>query len=171
MGYSFDAYLEKLELIAFFAGFPMIYAIIVLVAGSLNNPLYKNRVTSLLPYSYAFVGLLYMGYFLRNLYPDYSFSHINASVFHPLLKIWAFLSLLFWIPLFNRKTIFSLIHSLVFFFLIAKDIIAYRFLSENDPYIIKNQMKVYTDSLLLNAAAFIVILLISVTIRRLRKSH
>ena len=171
MDFSFDAYLEKLEMIAFFAGFPMIYAIVVLVAGGLKNPLNKDRLTALLPYSYALVGVLYLGYFLRNLYPDYSFTHINASIFHPVLKIWAFLTLLFWIPWFNRKPIFSLLHSLVFFFLIAKDLIAYRFFSETDPYMIKNQMKVYTDSLLLNAGAFVVLLLIYVMIKRFKKKH
>ena len=62
MGNNFFAYLQQLELMAFFSGYPLLYAIILFFAGNKqpkNN--FKNRMVSVLPYAYALIGTLYLG--------------------------------------------------------------------------------------------------------------
>jgi hypothetical protein len=157
---SLELYFEKLELIAFFSGFPLVYVLVFFIAGyQKNNPAVKARLVSLLPYAYALAGLLYLGNLLRSWYPDYSLSHINSTIYQPFLKIWAILSLIFWIPFFSRRPVYSLLHSFIFLYILCKDILGQAFSSDHDPHIIRNEMKVYTDSLLLNSGTFVTVLL------------
>ena len=160
MDNSFFAYLQQLELMAFFSAYPLLYAIINVIAGNSKREVLK-KIPYLLPYAYGLVGILYLGLQLKNLYPDYSFENINLSVQQPVLKIWALLSLLFWIPALAKKPVLSLIHSLVIFFFLLKDLFSYFFMSSTDKNILRNDMKVYTDSLLLNLGAFALIVLLS----------
>ena len=160
MDNSFFAYLQRLELLAFFSGYPLIYTVIFFIAG--NQPLknsFKSRIVTLLPFAYALIGSLYLGLQLRKLYPDYSIENIHRTIQQPWLMIWGLLSILFWIPALGKKPIFSLLHSLVFFFLLVKDI----FSQLSAPYKdnIRNDMSVYTVSLLLNLGAIALIALLS----------
>ncbi len=77
----------------------------------------------------------------------------------PYLQIWGLLSILFWIPALGKKAGLSLLHSLVFFFFLVRDLVLQ--FSSADKDIVKNDMKIYTDSLLLNLGALILIVLIS----------
>ncbi len=157
MGIDFFAYIERLELIAFFCGYPFIYLLVHIFSSTqFVKRIFHNRIELLLPVSYALVGLLYLGLLLKNLYPHYSLHNIQLSVHQPFFKIWGLLSLLFFIPLFNRKTVFSLWHSLLFFFFFAATIIKETLLSnQNDA--VKNGMHIYSISLLINLFAFIII--------------
>jgi hypothetical protein len=158
MDNSFFAYLQQLELMAFFSAYPLVYSVIYVVAGNSQKEL-PRKLPSLLPYAYALVGTLYLGLQLKNLYPDYSLENIRSTVQQPLLTLWALLSLLFWIPALAKKPVISLLHSFVFFFFLLKDILLTLFSSDTDKNIIKNEMKVYTDSLLLNLGALILVTL------------
>jgi hypothetical protein len=161
MDNSFLAYLQRLELIGFFSGYPLIYTIALFVAG--NQRLKKsfiNRVAPLLPFAYALAGTLFLGFELKKLYPGYSLEHIKESVQHPYLVVWGLLSILFWIPALSKKIVFSLLHSLVFFFLLVSDIFVQLF-SHADSDIVKNDMKVYTSSLLLNLCTLAFLALLS----------
>ncbi len=154
---NFFTYLQRLELIAFFSGYPLLYAVILSVAGkkqARNN--IKSKAVSLLPYTYALVATLYLGLQVKNLYPDYSIEDIKLAMGQPLLTTWALLALLFWIPALPKKLVISLLHSIVFFFFLIKDLIVHSS-SGGDPHVIKNDMKVYTDSLLVNVFAFIAV--------------
>jgi hypothetical protein len=162
MDNSFIAYLQQLELIAFFSGYPLIYAVTLFIAGEKqerNN--FKTRAVSLLPFAYALVGTLYLGFQLKKLYPDYSGEHIKQTIQQPWLIIWALLSILFWLPAISKKKVLSLIHSLVFFFFIVKDFFLQLFVTSVDKNIEGNDMKLYTNSLFLNLGAFAVIILLS----------
>jgi len=108
MDNSFVAYIQKLELIGFFAGYPLIYAIVIVIAGSIkDNKRIMARTASLLPFAYAFVGVLFLGFLLRKLYPDYSIEHIKQTIQKPWLIIWGLLSLLFWIPALSKRKALS----------------------------------------------------------------
>ena len=168
MGDDFLSYLERLEMMAFFSAYPLIYAIVYAVAGNSKRQMLK-KFPSFLPYAYALVGTLYLGLQLKNLYPDYSFENIRLSVQQPFLKIWAFLSLFFWIPAFGKKKVLSLFHSLVFFFFLVRDLFLQSSAPSADKNIVRNDMKIYTDSLLLNLGALILVILISLLIGRLKK--
>ena len=171
MDTSFFAYLQHLELMAFFSGYPMLYALILFIAGNKqagNN--FKKRIISLLPYVYPLVGTLYLGLQLKKLYPDYSFENIKLTIQQPWLMIWGCLSILFWIPALGKKTFLSLLHSLVFFFFLARDLFLQLSASAVDKSIVKNDMNVYSNSLLLNTAVFALILLLSFVFSRHKKA-
>lgn len=169
MDNSFFNYLQLLELLAFFSGYPMIYAIVFFFTGNqLSKTGLKNRLVLFLPIAYALVGTLYIGLQLKNIYPDYSLENLKQIFLVSFLKIWGILSILFWIPVFRKKPVFSLLHSLVYFFLLAKNL--FRFLAESDyPLSISNEMKIYTDSLLLNVGCLLIIVFVYVVFNKLNK--
>lgn len=159
---TFFAYLQRLEFMAFFSGFPLVYALITVIAGKkLSNNSFRDRLIPLLPFSYALVGTLFLGLQLRNLYPDFHFDDMFKSQQQPWLLLWGLLSVLFWIPLFSKKPIYSLLHSLVFFFFLLKDLVQQFFTTKTDRNMIRNDMKIYTDSLLLNLGALAILVLFS----------
>lgn len=162
MDTSFFVYLEQLELMAFFSGYPLIYALTLCIAGNQKiKSNFKSRIVFLLPFAYAFVGTLYLALQLKNLYPDYSIENIKRTIQQSWLITWGLLSILFWIPAPGKKTVVSLIHSLVFFFLLVRDLFLQLSASSGDKNIVRNDMKMYTDSLLLNLGAFAFIVLSS----------
>jgi hypothetical protein len=161
MDNSFFEYLQQLELMAFFSGYPLLYAIIVFIAGQTrmkNN--FTKRLVSVLPFAYALLGTLYLGYLLKNLYPDYSVKNIKALIQQPYLVAWGLISILFWIPGLAKKKALSLLHSLVFFFLLVRDLFL-QLSASSDKSIITNDMNVYTNSILLNLGALALIFLLS----------
>ncbi|MDP9046545.1 MAG: hypothetical protein M3N14_00285 [Bacteroidota bacterium] len=170
MDNSFFVYMEQLELVAFFSGYPLIYAITLFIAGTQQE---KNNIITkagtLLPLSYALVGTLFLGFQLKKFYPDYSIASIKLSFQQPLLIIWALLSILFWLPALRKKRILSLIHSLVFFSFIVRDLFFQFSGSLADNNIIKNDMRTYSNSLLLNLGAFALMLFVSYLFYRLKK--
>jgi hypothetical protein len=168
MDNSFFAYLQQLEMMAFFSAYPLLYAIINVIDGSSKREALK-KISSLLPYAYALVGTLYLGFQLKNFYPDYSVEHIKAETQQPLLHIWALLSILFFIPALAKKSMISLFHSFLFFSFLLRDMFSQLFGSATDKNILKNEMKVYTDSLLLNLGAFIFIVLLFFLFKRPKK--
>ena len=167
---TFFAYLHRLELLAFFSGYPLLYAVIVFIAGKeRSKTTIKGRIVSMLPYGYALVGSLYLGLQLKNLYPDYSFKNIELTMEDPFLISWGLLSILFWIPTLSKKPVLSLLHSLIFFFFLARDLFFHSFY-QVDKMVVGNNMNIYTNSLLINMAAFAFIVLISyLFIRRKRQ--
>lgn len=171
MDNSFFAYLQQLELIAFFSGYPLLYAVILFSVGDqqVKND-FKKRITSHLPFAYALMGTLYLGLQLKNLYPDYSLDNLKLTIQYPWLMGWGLLSILFWIPALSKKTILSLLHSLVFFFILIKDLFIQLSASSAGNHIVKNDMKIYTISLSLNLGALIIIVLFSFLFIRYKKS-
>ena len=166
---NFFAYAQKLELLAFFSGYPLIYAIIFFIAGneqSKNN--FKRTIISLLPFAYALVGTLYLVLQFKNLYPDYSFEKIRLSIQHPYLMTGGLHSILFWIPALAEKTALSLLHSLVFFFFVIRDL-ALQLSGSIENDIVRNDMKIYTASLLLNFVSVALLSLLSFLYTRYKK--
>jgi hypothetical protein len=157
MGNNFFAYIQQLELMAFFSGYSLLYAIILVFAGnkeSGNN--FKSRIVSVLPLSYAMVSTLYMGLQLKNLYLSYLSGNIRPAIHHPYLMIWGLLAILFWMPPFRKRERLTLLHNLVFFFILVKDIFM-QISTSVDENILKNDMRLYTVSFLLNLSTFILV--------------
>ena len=158
MEQSLFAYIERLELLGFFSGYPLVYAIALFVAGPADQRnAFKSRLYRSLPYAYALVGALYLGMVLRNAYPDYSISNLVTGLEQPLLRAWAFISILFFIPFLSRWPVLSLLHSFVFFYFILADLWRYTTGGASDNQFIKNDMKMYGDSLLINIAALVLV--------------
>ena len=166
---NFFAYVQQVELMTFFSGYTLLYAIINVIAGDKESGNYfKKNIISVLPLSYALICSLYLGLFLKNLYVNYSAGNVNLVIYHPYLVTWAFLAILFWIPLFRKKVVLTFLHSVVFFFILVKDLVI-QIASEVDANILKNDMKIFTASFLLNLAAFTVMGIFYFTLMRNKK--
>jgi len=168
MDQNFLAYLDLLELLLFFSGYPLVYLLVTSFGETKwSKQIFKSNISRLLPFAYALAGVLYLGLQLKNLYPDYSVEHIKSSMQTPYLKIWALLSILFFVPLLNKKIVFSLLHSSVFFYFILRDL----FLHVTGPPIlnsVKNDMNIYSISLLINLATFLFIFLLYAGYRKIK---
>lgn len=170
MGTSFFANLQLLELLAFFSGYPLFYAIIFFINDLQKKKNARNRsLVILLPFTYALIGSLYLGLQLKNFYPDYSFENLQQFIHQPFLIGWGILSLVFWIPLMGKRPWFSLVHSLVFFIILVKDVFIQSSASLSDNSMVKNEMKMYTGSLLICFAAFTFISILFYLIPLFRK--
>lgn len=156
MDNDFLASLQKLELLAFFSGYPVIYTVVLFFAGKKKS---VSQAVALLPFSYALTGTLFLGFQFRKLYPDYSIENISHHIQLPYLLIWALLSLSFWKPALAKKTSLSLFHGLVFFLLLANDVVTRLLSSSPDNDIVANDMKVYAFSLVLNLGTLAVLVL------------
>ncbi len=175
MDNSFFAYAQLMELISFFSGYPLLYVIVhfIFENQSIKNKI-KSRIVFLLPLAYALVGTLYLGLQIKNLYPDISLDRLQIGLHRPFLMIWGILSVLFWFPVFRKKTIWSLFHSFVFFFFILRDVVFQMIGTNSDKEIIANDMKIYTVSLFVNLGAFLFIILSSFIISQIQnrsKTH
>lgn len=160
-------YIERLQLMGFFAGYPLIYALVNVLAGEQSKKdLFINRVFRQLPLAYALSGMLFLGYVLNSMYPDFSAENILKQL--TFIKIWGLLSILFWIPLFSKKPIISLLHSLVFFLFLVRDLFLH-LTSMIGIDMIKNNMRVFTDSILLNTANLVIIVILMSLISKYRK--
>jgi hypothetical protein len=129
---SLAAYAEWIELETFFSGFTFIYVLYWLYFQKGN----------LLGISYALIATLYWGLQLKNNLPDYHY---------PLLKIWALIALLFWLPALRKHSLLPFLHSLIFFALIVIAIFRKQ----------DNSHKIFAASLLINSCSLILILLVS----------
>ena len=167
---SFFAYAEWVELETFFSGYLLVYAIIYMVASSQPaTGFVRTRLLPKLPLAYALAGTLYLGLQLKNVYPDYTFEHLTAGVQLPILKIWGLMSMLFWIPLFQKKAVFSILHNSVFFFLLMKSLFLQLFTSSPGNDLARNNMKIFSVSILLNLVALILVTVISLLTTRFKR--
>lgn len=173
MAESFFAYIQQLELLAFFSGYPLIFALMLSITAKYNKDknIFKKRVIAALPFAYALAGTLYLGLQLKNLYPDYSITNIKNAFYHPWLTAWGIMSIFFWLPFLNKKIYFALIHSLVYFYLFAKDIFINMFSSMSEKDDLRNNMKIYSISLLLNLVLLGIVWLLLYSLSYLRKTR
>ena len=170
MDNSFFLYLQQLELMAFFSGYPLVYAVAVFFGENqqLKNN-FRSRLSSVLPFAYALVGTLYFGLQLKNLYPDYSVENIKFTIQQSWLMGFGLLAVLFWVPALSKKKIISLVHSLIFLFFLLRDFFLQLSASAPDYNIIRNDMKIYSFSLLINIAALACMICISFLFTRYNK--
>jgi len=153
MNDSFLAYIQKLEAMAFFSGYALVYTVILFV---LENRRLKgklgDKIISLLPISYALISILFLGFQLKKLYPDYSFEHLQFTIQQPFLITWGLLSITFLIPALNKWPFLSLMHSCLFFYFVASDLFFQATNPSPDNNIVKNDMRVLAASIILNLA-------------------
>jgi hypothetical protein len=155
MGNNFFSYIRQLELLAFFSGYPLVYCLVRIL---FPNPFIRKgreiKIVSILPFAYALTGTLYLGLLLKNIYPGYTLDNIKNRIQQPWLVLWGLLSILFWIPAISRKKMLSILHSLVFFFFIVRDLFFQLMGFSHDSNILKNDMRIYTVSIFLNLLSF-----------------
>jgi hypothetical protein len=162
MNDSFIAYIERLELLTFFSGYPLVYAFAQFIAGDKQKQ--RNYFTSALvrslPRAYALTGSIFFLLWVKKIFIQSGIPNIDPGFDITPLKVWGLLTCLFWIPVLARKPVYSLLHSMVFFALFFKDLVS-GFSAASQKDILSNEMKVYTVSLLLNILCLLTILTIS----------
>jgi hypothetical protein len=152
-------YIEHLELITFFAGYPLVYAAVHVIAGNqLNKQGFVKKLAGLLPFAYALTATLFLGLVIKNISVNRTTNIMAVSPIISNLEIWGCLAIVCWIPFVAKKPIISLLHSLFFFFILLKDIL---FQNASSAEVIKNDMKIYTDSLILNTGTFLLVIMVS----------
>ncbi len=158
MGNDIMAYIQKLQLFGFFSGYCLIYTIIfsLKTVNNIKAQTLFRKLAVLLPYSYALVATLYFGMILKDFSQDVSIRNLYVQFQLPFLQVFSLLGVFFWIRLFSKNPVWSLLHSLVFFFFLLKEIFTQLQLPHGSE-IIHNDMKVFTDSLLLNLATLFLI--------------
>jgi hypothetical protein len=150
--------MQQLEMLVFFSGYPLVYLLVRFFIR--RTPLKNARTRALmsnLPFAYALSGTLYLSLQLKNLYPVYTIENIRHRIQQPYLFAWALMSLLFWIPAIPKKETLSVLHSLVFFLIIVRDLYLELSGSIPDRDILRNDMTLYTISILMNLAAFMLV--------------
>jgi len=168
MGEGLTAYIERLELMAFFAGYPLIYLIVKFIVAEQKKPkAFVSRMDKLLPYAYALTGTLFLSYVIKNISMELAEKNIADQIQLSYLKIWGLLTVLFWIPAISKKPVLSLLHSLVFFSLLLVDFFRY-ITSSSSLDEIKNDMNIYTNSLLLNTGALVCIFVFQIILSKIR---
>lgn len=169
---SFFVYLQRLEIIVFFSGYPLIYALVRLLASKqLSKKIPSGTFIALLPYGYALIATLFAALQLKNFYQFYTGENSSAVfLHHPFLMTWSFLAILFWIPALAKRPVLSLLHSFVFFLLLLRGLFFQTFWPANDNSLLRNDMKLYTTSLLLHLAAQAMVLVVFIIINSLKKS-
>jgi hypothetical protein len=155
-------YIQRYELLAFFAGYPLLYTLVYLVsrarlkkaAGALP------KWPRLLGAGYALVGTLFLVSLLWQ-------ASRPGSMAIFALQSWGVLAMLFWLRRLRRLPVLTLLHSLVFFGLIVMDIVLFRS-TPSGIEDIGNDMRIFTISFLLNTAAFGLVLLTRFTVKSRR---
>lgn len=160
MGNDLMAYIQKLELFGFFSGYCLIYTVIssLKTTNNGNGHTLMQKLAIVLPYAYALTSTLYLGMIIKNISLNYSSPNLKEQFHVPFLQMLALFAVLFWVPFFSKKKVLSFLHSLVFFFFMLKDV----FIQLNVPQGregIQTDMKVFTDSILLNIITLIFIAL------------
>lgn len=168
MGEDLLLYIQRLELMAFFAGYPLVYSLVHFIAnlGSGNAGRRLGKPAALMPYAYALTATLFLGLVFREITMDHQ-ENSNLSSFPIIyLRLWGILATVFWIPAMSRRPVYSLLHSMVFFLLWLLDLI--KGMNEvNGKEMVGNDMKIYTDSLILNFICFGLILALNYFQRRI----
>ena len=164
---SFIAYVERLELLTFFSGYPILYALVMSFwgKGQKGNPVI-NSLPKSLPMAYALVGTIFLLLWLREIYIQSGIKNLEPGFNITPLKVWGLLAIIFWLPALRRIPTYSLVHSLVFFFLFCKDLVL-GLGSREGKDIISNDMKVYTISMVINLISLILVLLTSYLIGKI----
>lgn len=156
MGANLVDFFQRFELLGFFAGYPLFFALVYFAAG-FNKRAFTSKwqkLSPLLTSSYALVGALFL---LFVLWPLFQGQVVQAgSITMIMLKAWGITAMLFWIPSLRRLPFISLLHSLIFFGLILIDIFSGTNSAPGRDQV-RNDMRVLTDSLLLNTLTFITV--------------
>lgn len=157
MDHTFFAYLQRLEILAFFSGYALVYlAVQCVVSLPCIKESFKKHIRLLLPYTYAIAGTLFLGFELNNHFPNFSITQFMERVQDPFLFYWSLLPLACWIPVVRRYPFLSLLHSFVYLLVMIREFVFSDGNAYPNNHFTGNYMRIYSISLL----AYLMILLV-----------
>ena len=159
-------YLARLEIMVFFAGYAILYAIVYFLGSEFRKKpkAIISLLQELLPYGYAVTSTLFLGFIIKKIYIGYELGVPITKLDHPGLIVFGLSAVLFWLTPIRKFAVLSLIHSLVFFYFIPRDIVLnYSIKQGND--LVKNDMSILTTSLLLHTTCLLFVLIVHYLIK------
>lgn len=158
---DFFAYLERLQVLAFFSGFAILYALLHVLAELQNGKLFEKirSILPLLPISYALTGLLFLGYLIKGVVVMNIQIDGPLQIDIPYIHYAGLLSLLFWVPAIRQRAWLSLLHSLFFFSIIGIDLVDYM-KGNVGVEVLQNDSRVFVDSLLTGIFTISIVILL-----------
>jgi hypothetical protein len=144
---DFLNYAYRLEAMAFFSAYPLVFLLFKYLVDTprIRSTKWPGVLHTAPGVAYALTGTLFLGLLIRD-------SNLQMSF----IRIWGLSSLLFWVPVLNKRPWLAFIHSFLFFFIILKDLIE-QVTGNPSPELLQNDMRVFTDSLLLNSAVMVIV--------------
>ena len=103
---SFIAYIERLELLTFFSGYPLVYTFVHFIAGSkpgTAKSFFIHDAMPSLPKAYALSGSIFFLLWIREMIIQSGIPNMAPGFDITPLKIWALLACFFWIPVLARR--------------------------------------------------------------------
>lgn len=157
MDHTFFAYLQQLEILAFFSGYAPVYLVVQRVVSLPGiNESFKKRVQLLLPYTYAIAGTLFLGFELKNNFPNFSIARFMERVQDSFLFYWSLLPLACWVPVVRRYPFLSLLHSFAYLLVMIREFVFSGGNAYQNNHFTGNYMRIYSISML----AYLMILLV-----------
>jgi len=101
----------------FFSGFPLIYVLFYLVSKNKSMHLTAEKISSLLPLSYAFVATCFWILMIYTGRMNFVIERIASFAPSALVILYSLSALLFWLPVFRQNIKLSFLHSLPLFLL------------------------------------------------------
>ena len=173
MGDDFLVYFQRLEILAFFSGFPFLYSIIHLL-GTRHSWIFQaffEKAKVLLPLSYALTATFFAAYISIEMIMGPGGRADRTSFLVYFLKIWGVMAILFWTPFLRKVPPYSLWHSLVFFVvLLLKDLVL-GWNSAEGRELIRNDMKIFTTSTMLNLVTLVLVFVGHYIIRMIKSAR
>ena len=164
MGDSLIKYVEWVEVQTFFSGYILVYVLVLWGNNYLHlTRFFKNNLLKKLPLAYALTGTFYLCFQLKNAVPDFEL-HFSF------LKVWGFISVLFWIPALQRKPVYSVLHNSIFFLLMLYDSCVQLFSPSGSSNYAVNNMKIYLISFLINLTTIMIIYVIFLILKPVDKA-
>ncbi len=159
-----EKYLQLLEILAFFSGYPIIYLLVKYLSQFKGIQRFTEHALPALPFAYGFIGLLFLGLQLKTLSISLDLTHFQ----HPYLVIWGILSILFLLPIFSKHRNLSLLHSLVFFIVFISKVFFQNNAQEERSQVVGNYMNIYSISLLLNLLLLLLALIAAFLLKKIK---
>jgi hypothetical protein len=146
--------LEKLELLGFFSGFPLLYLIFTFFADLANSIawLKPQKIEVTLARAYNMVGLLYFGFVCKQVFLAADASAVFSSLLY--LKVIGLLAAFAFLVPSHHRLMVVLLHSLCYFSLLAADLINYLSRSISDE-VVHNALSMLGTSTLLHLTTII----------------
>lgn len=159
-----ENYLQLLEILAFFSGYPIIDLLVKYLSQFKGMQRFTKLALPTLPFTYGFIGLLFLGLQLKTLSISLDLSRFQ----HPYLVIWGILSILFLFPIFSKYRNLSLLHSLVFYIVFISKNFFQDYPLEEKSQVLSNYMNIYSISLALNLMLLLLVVLGSFLLQKIK---
>lgn len=167
MGEGFIAYIERIELIGFFSGYPVVLVLLnMLLKRRFSRQVLSMRIRSALPAVYPLLATLYTAMLIKSLYPSYTVQNLLNTFSITPLRIWAITALIFWLPYLKKRISILVVHSAVFLGLLGYDVWT-NIRNHATLEMLQNDIRIFGISILLSTVMLLLVTVFIFILQRL----